>query len=530
LKFLGIYFDKNLKMKKIYTKIQFRNLLGALAIFGLSSNVVAQTSTMTIPAIGDVFIAERYPTSNYNAYPTNAVGFYNTGSGDFSCGGLIKFNLNALPANSTITKATLSLYYADNNAGSGFVVHTLPNSSTQNNIYLQRIIQDWSLSTVNWSIKPSVTSLDQLLLPKPSSTSQNYANLDVTQMTKAMAANGNYGYSLNIVRTNTSDTNPYILTLGSFDNAKPEYRPQLVVEYCASQPSRICATVTTTSTLTSGVDIMLASRYPVDNYKSYPTNLVGFYNSQYTCESLIKFDFQSLPQDIEVNKASLNLYFADNNSGSGFIVHSMPNVNSLSNAYIQRVTQGWDINTVNWSSRPSSVDTNQILIAKPIVNTQNYLDIEATALTKDILKKQNNGYFLKFIRPSTTDVSQYILTLGSFDNVKPEYRPTMVIQYQTCTTQFVNTCPTTDINANSNTDFVSEETFKVYPNPAKGFVNLDNLENNSKVSVFNLLGKEIWSKETSGNTSFDLTGIEPGKYLIQITSESRTIVRKFIIE
>lgn len=517
-------------MKKINSKIQFRSLLCAFVILGLSTNIVAQTATMTIPAIGDVFIAERFPTSNYNAYTTNAVGFYNTNSGDFSCGGLIKFDLNALPANSTITKATLSLYYADNNPGSAFIQHTLPNSNSQNDIYLQRITQDWSLTTVNWSVRPSVTTLNQLLVPKPTSTTQNYANLDVTEMTKAMVLNGNFGYSLNIVRSNPNDTDPYILTLGSFDNSKPEFRPQLVVEYCGSQPSRICATVTTTSTITSGMDITFLDRFPTFNLKSYTSNLLGFYNGLYTAEAIIKFDLSSLPLDFEVNNASLNLFYANNNSGSGVTVHTIPSSNTLSDIYIQRTNQNWDINTVNWATRPTTVSTNQILMPRPTTTSQNFLNIEATALTKDIIENGNLGYYFKFNRPSTTDGTQFLLTLGSFDNPISGNFPQLVLQYQTCTTQFVNNCPITSIENSSTTEIISKESISVYPNPANGVVYLEGLEIGSKVSLINLLGKEIRSKETSGNTNFDLTGMEPGEYLIKITSESKTIVRKFIVE
>ncbi|MBY0425433.1 MAG: T9SS type A sorting domain-containing protein, partial [Cytophagales bacterium] len=71
---------------------------------------------------------------------------------------------------------------------------------------------------------------------------------------------------------------------------------------------------------------------------------------------------------------------------------------------------------------------------------------------------------------------------------------------------------------------------KIYPNPANGRIYVEGMESRSKITLFNILGKELRSKESSGNTSFDLTGIEPGEYLIRITSDEKSKVRKFIIE
>lgn len=70
----------------------------------------------------------------------------------------------------------------------------------------------------------------------------------------------------------------------------------------------------------------------------------------------------------------------------------------------------------------------------------------------------------------------------------------------------------------------------IYPNPAKGTIYLDGLPQGSKITLINILGLEVKSKEASGNTSIDVSSIQTGEYLLKISTPSKTLLKRCIVE
>lgn len=70
----------------------------------------------------------------------------------------------------------------------------------------------------------------------------------------------------------------------------------------------------------------------------------------------------------------------------------------------------------------------------------------------------------------------------------------------------------------------------IYPNPAKDFVNIDNLPSESTISITDAAGRKISSKKYSEkNVSINTSGLINGNYIIQVVNQGTTILSKKII-
>jgi hypothetical protein len=138
--------------------------------------------------------------------------------------GLIKFNLDQLPANALIVKAELSLYHYD------MVSETQPMSSLSgsNEVYLKRVTSNWSEDTVTWNTQPETTDENQVILPMSTSRTQDYIDIDVTKLINEIIVSGeNYGFMLQLA------TEEYYRSM-IFCSSEIEdsiLRPKLVIEY-----------------------------------------------------------------------------------------------------------------------------------------------------------------------------------------------------------------------------------------------------------------------------------------------------------
>ena len=75
--------------------------------------------------------------------------------------------------------------------------------------------------------------------------------------------------------------------------------------------------------------------------------------------------------------------------------------------------------------------------------------------------------------------------------------------------------------------------FTISPNPSTGLINIrfDNETNQTKLSVFNTLGKLVYKQEslTKGTNTIDLRSESEGIYFIKISSNNKTITKKISI-
>ncbi len=102
---------------------------------------------------------------------------------------LIKFDYSSIPTNAFIDSSLLSLYWHHSTNVTG--------QAGYNASLLQRIDSYWNLS-LSWGNQPTTTTVNQIILPTSTSTTQSYPRINVLPMVNDMITYGNYGFFLKL--------------------------------------------------------------------------------------------------------------------------------------------------------------------------------------------------------------------------------------------------------------------------------------------------------------------------------------------
>ena len=139
---------------------------------------------------------------------------------------LIKFDLSSIPSNATIISANLYLYsYPPPTLNGNF---SEANVGSNNTLFVQQVVANWSPSSVNWANQPATTTTNQVNAP---STTQSMLdlNLDVKNMVASMVStNANYGFMLKLENEVKYTSR---LLVSSYNTTYAAKHPKLVVVY-----------------------------------------------------------------------------------------------------------------------------------------------------------------------------------------------------------------------------------------------------------------------------------------------------------
>lgn len=92
-------------------------------------------------------------------------------------------------------------------------------------------------------------------------------------------------------------------------------------------------------------------------------------------------------------------------------------------------------------------------------------------------------------------------------------------------TQSVSLC--TSVNSISKNEFQ----YTLYPNPARQFVTLDNLQGSGEIRIVNALGTVVLKDSfENGSRTIDVSGLSKGIYFISISSSGKAPMKKLIVE
>jgi hypothetical protein len=144
----------------------------------------------------------------------------------------------------------------------------------------------------------------------------------------------------------------------------------------------------------------------------------------YTGRILTKFDLSDIPATAEIVSANLYLY-SDNPPLNGNLKD--PNYGDDNSMVLQRVTNDWSPENVNWFNQPQTTTTGQVLIPS---TTQSVLDlnINITNLVRTMVKNDLNHGFL--IRLQQEEIYTSRIFVSSYHSTKPEKHPKLVIVYK----------------------------------------------------------------------------------------------------
>ena len=95
-----------------------------------------------------------------------------------------------------------------------------------------------------------------------------------------------------------------------------------------------------------------------------------------------------------------------------------------------------------------------------------------------------------------------------------------IVQYnETPVTTDEGSCVTLNIKVEIPTS-ISENTLesvKVYPNPVRNMLNIDNLSTEANISIYNMAGQLVISEQAvSGTNSIDLSSLSAGLYIVRM--------------
>jgi hypothetical protein len=135
--------------------------------------------------------------------------------------------------------------------------------------------------------------------------------------------------------------------------------------------------------------------------------------------ALIEFDLSNIPPGTQIESAKLSLFW---------VSHQNLNYQTGENAFsIYRILQPWDENTITWNNQPQYTTTNKVSVPKSISPTQSYIDIDVTALVKDMINYKNESF--GFLLKLDEELPYKLVTLASSDYPESSKRPKLVIYY-----------------------------------------------------------------------------------------------------
>lgn len=175
----------------------------------------------------DASVRTDSPTSNFFADANFIANSWTVGGSPFNQRSFIEFDLNCIPENSQIMSVKISLYC---NRKSG---HQQLQSGI-NASYLSRVVGTWGEYALNWNEQPEITTDNQVLLPTSTSNTQDYENIDITNLA-IDAINENDGI-LGLRLKLETELFYACMVFASSDNENPNIHPKITVEYNCDIP------------------------------------------------------------------------------------------------------------------------------------------------------------------------------------------------------------------------------------------------------------------------------------------------------
>ncbi len=79
------------------------------------------------------------------------------------------------------------------------------------------------------------------------------------------------------------------------------------------------------------------------------------------------------------------------------------------------------------------------------------------------------------------------------------------------------------------TAIVDFSDFKMYPNPSNGNFSIDNSNKAFSVEIYNVLGQKVFETKNADGSNLSVTNLNKGVYLVKITDDTKSLIKKLII-
>lgn len=420
---------------------------------------------------------------------------------------VIEFDLTSIPAGSTVQSAYLSLYFNPNSSNGNQTQFGL------NDAYLSKVTSPWFENTVTWVNQPATTPVNQTYLPVSTTSTQDYLNLDVTAMTQDFVNNpsANYGMMLKLINEATYRC----LLFASSDHFNAALRPKLEVTYLPA----ITTCVSYQYSNCNGIDALVSGcvpcGYDTSNFGDAPEfDAIAWTNGGNisNCRGLIYWDLSSIPVTAVVTSATLSLY-GYNSPANG---HHDP-LTGANDAYINKVIGPWSENVVTWNTKPSVSPVNQAYLTASTTPTQDYTNIDVTAMVQDMIVNPSGNYGMML--QLVTESFYRKLVFASSDNADPAKHPRLDI----CFTAPVAVNEIDDENSLIVTQDIFSGNVKV--------ISGHNFKNDASIALYNSAGQMVMKYNNLSGRIFMFSNpiVADGIYFYRVINGNKILNGKLLM-
>lgn len=454
---------------------------------------------------------------------------------------IIDFDLSAIPPGMTIVDAKLNFYFV--NLEPTFFGHTGDNGS-----WLQLITEPWEESVVTWNSQPATTTDDQVYLPPSTDPYQDYTDIDVTTLVNHLYSEPESYHGIMLRLINESYYRCLLFASSDYMDTI-SMRPLLEVTYVDCTPPTVSFEYETSGLTASFMGISpTATTWHWEFGDGDTSNLQNpehTYAQQGIFEVCLRVEdtcyFAKTCQTIEVCTGPPVPAFT----------HSLEGMTVFfQNLTPDSQTFHWDFGDGDTSNLIHPSHTyNNLGIYQVCLTAWNNCGNDSTCQLLEVCLYPDAAFYyyntdleVQFWEYSLM-AQQFYWDLG--DGTSSEFSNPLHIydepgSYQVCLTTF-NDCGTdmlcdwVYVGYTGDPEFPDIKTyrFQVYPNPSHGTINIaSDFQGRIQVTLIDLQGKELVRNDLilPGEVqTMNVDYIQPGIYLLRLSGQSLTSVRKIVI-
>lgn len=418
----------------------------------------------------------------------------------------LAFDLSSLPENAIITNARLSLFYNPTDPHESWDYHT-----GENDIIIQRVTSEWDEHNIVWSSQPSITTDNRVKLPPSTSPTQDYLDIDVTNLIVDMTGPTveNHGFMIRMV----DELNYYkSVVFASSDHADSSLWPKLVLTYL---PDTLISCITFKPNSDKGKDAALWSYDEGINHgdRESLSAYTWTHNNYLSLKrAFVEFDLSVIPENSTIINANLSLFYNPTDPHESFDFHTGEN-----EIYIQRIISPWNEHTIVWDNQPNTTTVNYVTVPPSTSPSQNYLNINVSELVKDMIDSNSESHGFMIRMADEINYYKSVLFASSEHSdaaLHPELRVCYILH---------NSVPEVPQNNFG---------FKIYPNPAGQIVTIElNRDIKLSLEIINSQGQMVRRiSNIQLIETIDISSLVGGTYIVRLVNKDIVAIKKLVVK
>ena len=192
------------------------------------TNIVLQPGAEGKDAVAHGFWPDRNLADSNDLY---IMAWTFSGGNPASVRSYLEFDLGFLSPQAEILDAKLSLYYQVGIENPGLTNYG------DNQSYIRRVTSEWNERTITWNNQPQTTDENSTWMPSSSSPTQDYLDIDVTDLVRDIVADPENGHGFCIRLATEIEYRALCFATG--DHVQTDLHPKLEIEYIDCEPLEV---------------------------------------------------------------------------------------------------------------------------------------------------------------------------------------------------------------------------------------------------------------------------------------------------